>query len=74
MEKKKIPDDHEVEPAAHVRVDRFGFVNQAQNSGEGLTSIRSASEYERYAFHVKDEALLNLCFPVNINKMLVNFS
>ena len=48
-----MADDHEVEPAVPVRVDRFGFVKQEQNSAEGLCRSRSASEYERYAFFVK---------------------
>lgn len=52
MEKKRV-DDHEVEPATPVRVDRFGFVKQEQNSAEGLTRSRSASEYERYEFYNK---------------------
>ncbi|XP_027154692.1 EVI5-like protein isoform X1 [Coffea eugenioides] len=47
MEKKRVADDHEVEPAVPVRVDRFGFVKQEQNSAEGLCRSRSASEYER---------------------------
>ncbi|KAL3515858.1 hypothetical protein ACH5RR_022760 [Cinchona calisaya] len=47
MEKKRVADDHEVEPAVPKRVDRFGFVKQEQNPSEGLTRSRSASEFGR---------------------------
>ena len=50
MEKKRV-EDHEVEPAPPIKVDKFGFVKQDQNSSEGgLTRTKSAFEFERYQF------------------------
>lgn len=50
MEKKRA-EDHEVEIAPPVKVDKFGFVKPDQNSPEaGLTRSKSAFEFERYLF------------------------
>ncbi|KAL3515859.1 hypothetical protein ACH5RR_022761 [Cinchona calisaya] len=60
MEKKRVADDHEVEPAVPKRVDRFGFVKQEQNPSEGLTRSRSASEFGRYGVPEPYEKLKEL--------------
>lgn len=47
MEKKRV-EDHEVEPAPRLKVDKFGFVKQDQNSPErGFTRSKSAFQFER---------------------------
>lgn len=50
MEKKRV-EDHEVETAPRVKVDKFGFVKPDQNSPEpGFIKSKSALEFERYSF------------------------
>lgn len=52
MEKKRV-EDHEVETAPRVKVDKFGFVKPDQNSPEpGFIKSKSALEFERYSFFI----------------------